>query len=1053
MGSITNRVRRLFGLGAMLLGLGYVVAFPAYWWKSQAQSIAATQSKDNLILLEQEKTGRGHEPEVFELATEATDPAERARRQARNSRYDGRGVQLLTALPPGIEPLPLIVHAPPLAPLPAAQSEAVVLGEVANAQPYLSNDQTSVYTEFSIRVEEVLKNDSQTIINPGATISAEREGGALRLPSGRVLRFGLEGYGLPHVGGRCLFFLGASDQGPVFSILKLYELSEGSVRPLDRADRLDAGGRARYSDTAEPTFLKAAREAVASPQPEAAENKTESAAAQGDCQQPPTRERKEAWEKGTTHNVYIDWRFDYLPGARGAIKNAFEGWQAANEANGSGVKFAFDSSQPATYNVIWAQNLGGPQGTTGGNHNGSNRTSAYTLIDSRVINPTAMSQLMLHEIGHTLGLDHCSNCNSVMKSPVSHYNDTSRPNSPTSCDNEAVSLLYNCDSEEEPNETPEQANPLGDSGQSSGSVAVGEAASIVVQYSNGARDWIEDLFKVTLSQSSPLDLTLIAGNPTADLDLFLLSVSGIRVTVLGVSNSSAANERFVTPSALAPGTYYIGVSAFRGSSSYTLTARVEGATSGQADISLTNVASPGSVAAGANVTYTITVTNNGPAAATSITVTDELPAGVTFASCAATSGGVCRGSGNSQTVTFGALAPGASAMATLVAAVNCSVANGAAISNTAAVSATTRDPNSGNNSASATISVSNLTSLSSTSASFPASGGMGNVDVTTSTGCPVIVTSDASWLKLVSIAINVITGQKTVKYSVEANPGASSRAGALTITGQRFVVTQAGSDAARIEIIPAAPTANDNVSVRISGEWANGCIPLNPQPSISGNQIRIVTTNCGQFCTQAFTSWSHTVFVGRLAPGNYQVIVIHNTCSSQTELGRKDFSVQAPQIPTIILQAENGSVPGLAMPRRMPRSNAWERTTVLLYAGESLKLPFQLSSNGCYELSVRYSNDNYTGPLESVVAWVDGVRLGQFTAENTRSPGLIPGSGWDVFRETSPIGTLRLQPGAHEVILVVSGGDGYGVEIDAVRLPAVSCPASGNASAVSLQRR
>ena len=39
-----------------------------------------------------------------------------------------------------------------------------------------------------------------------------------------------------------------------------------------------------------------------------------------------------------------------------------------------------------------------------------------------------------------------------------------------------------------------------------------------------------------------------------------------------------------------------------------------------------------------------------------MTLTDPLPAGVTFATCVATAGGVCGGSGNNRTVTFASIA-------------------------------------------------------------------------------------------------------------------------------------------------------------------------------------------------------------------------------------------------------------------------------------------------------------------------------------------------------------------------------------------------------------
>src|SRR6266700_1574860 len=126
-----------------------------------------------------------------------------------------------------------------------------------------------------------------------------------------------------------------------------------------------------------------------------------------------------------------------------------------------------------------------------------------------------------------------------------------------------------------------------------------------------------------------------------------------------------------------------------------------------ADLAVTKTDLPDPVTVGNNLTYTVTVTNNGPDTATSVTVTDNLPAETTFVSCSSTGGGVCSGSGNNRTVTFASLASGGSEAITFVASVNCSVADGTVISNTATVISSIPDPNSNNNSMTATTTASN----------------------------------------------------------------------------------------------------------------------------------------------------------------------------------------------------------------------------------------------------------------------------------------------------------------------------------------------------------
>jgi uncharacterized repeat protein (TIGR01451 family) len=118
-----------------------------------------------------------------------------------------------------------------------------------------------------------------------------------------------------------------------------------------------------------------------------------------------------------------------------------------------------------------------------------------------------------------------------------------------------------------------------------------------------------------------------------------------------------------------------------------------------ADLQLTKTAGAETVAAGATVTYAVTVTNLGVSPSQNVVVTDHLPPGLTLVSCSATGNGVCGGAAASPTATFPLLAPGASEVVTIAAALGCAVPDGASVSNTATVAAGTADPNTGNNSA------------------------------------------------------------------------------------------------------------------------------------------------------------------------------------------------------------------------------------------------------------------------------------------------------------------------------------------------------------------
>jgi uncharacterized repeat protein (TIGR01451 family) len=119
-----------------------------------------------------------------------------------------------------------------------------------------------------------------------------------------------------------------------------------------------------------------------------------------------------------------------------------------------------------------------------------------------------------------------------------------------------------------------------------------------------------------------------------------------------------------------------------------------------ADLGITKSTLTTNAAPGAAVVYTIVVTNHGPDTATSVTMTDTLPATLLFQSIVAPAGYACTtplaGTTGTISCTGSSLANGASATFTLNVT-SVSNANGP-IANTASVSGSPSDPLSGNNS-------------------------------------------------------------------------------------------------------------------------------------------------------------------------------------------------------------------------------------------------------------------------------------------------------------------------------------------------------------------
>jgi uncharacterized repeat protein (TIGR01451 family) len=116
-----------------------------------------------------------------------------------------------------------------------------------------------------------------------------------------------------------------------------------------------------------------------------------------------------------------------------------------------------------------------------------------------------------------------------------------------------------------------------------------------------------------------------------------------------------------------------------------------------ADIAVSKSVDNASPNVGENVTFTVTVTNNGPNNASGVAISDALPSGVSFVSATPSQGTYNSGTG---LWTVGALANGASATLDITA----TVLTQGGITNTATKSAGDQfDPNTGNNAGSASL--------------------------------------------------------------------------------------------------------------------------------------------------------------------------------------------------------------------------------------------------------------------------------------------------------------------------------------------------------------
>jgi hypothetical protein len=191
---------------------------------------------------------------------EPVDPRKQQKIFARGKKYDKSEL----GIDPSSDAVMSLEHwATGLPAIPVDESDVVVVGNVVAAQAHLTEGKVRVFSEFTILVSEILKNDSESQIQVNDSIDADRFGGRVRFAGGRVGLYFIGGQGMPQVGKQYLLFLTTSGGKDDYHILTGYELRDGQVHLLDNP----AGGHPislrEGADAA--SFLNEVRAAVGNP--------------------------------------------------------------------------------------------------------------------------------------------------------------------------------------------------------------------------------------------------------------------------------------------------------------------------------------------------------------------------------------------------------------------------------------------------------------------------------------------------------------------------------------------------------------------------------------------------------------------------------------------------------------------------------------------------------------------------------------------------------------------------------------------------------------------
>ncbi len=204
-------------------------------------------------------------------------------------------------------------------------------------------------------------------------------------------------------------------------------------------------------------------------------------------------------------------------------------------------------------------------------------------------------------------------------------------------------------------------------------------------------------------------------------------------------------------------------------------------------------------------------------------MTDTPPAELTGVSwtCTASAGSSCPAAGTGGIAASVDLLSGGSAVFLVTATV--SPAASQPVVNTVFVvpPAGFVDPNPGNNSATDTDALACDDSIDPTNASHPASGGSGDVSVTSGSWCDWTAVANDGWIHVTSGSPG--TGNGRVGYSVDVNSGAA-RQGTVTIAGKTFTLNQAAASCGySINPTSASYSANGGAGnvTATAGSWCD----------------------------------------------------------------------------------------------------------------------------------------------------------------------------------------------------------------------------------------
>lgn len=308
---------------------------------------------------------------------------------------------------------------------------------------------------------------------------------------------------------------------------------------------------------------------------------------------------------------------------------------------------------------------------------------------------------------------------------------------------------------------------------------------------------------------------------------------------------------------------------------------------GQFNLVLTGSATPNPVVAGSELTYTLLVTNDGTADAQGVSLSDQLPSGVSLASVTASQGYVAPQPGNGTIVAYlGTLKAGLTASVVIVVRTPANAAG--TITDVASVTSQGTDPNPSSESITITATVETSADLSVTLAEVPApavAGGNLTYTMTVTNHGPQTAPNAVAFLP-VAAGLSFVSAVTSVGSASFANGQVTATLGDLA-SGGRGVITVVLQVATAGSVTETASVTSDSIDGNLSNNSSSVTTEVDPASDLD------VQVTADTDVAASGVAFDYTITVTNSGPSDATSVTLTNTLPTGVALvsGSTDVGV------------------------------------------------------------------------------------------------------------------------------------------------------------------